>query len=168
MAGKINRKENAMTTESNKRQPQVPVMSLAEAFKTIQSVGRGEAELPDWAGKKVYVGEEAKRHWEAVDPESESLDSFSKLFTDNRDLIATIARENPESVAALARMVHRDESNVSRTLGKLERFGLVKLVLSERGRTKRPVLVMEKVRFDLDLISGQMSLTGLRTAAAAR
>jgi len=156
-----------MTTESNKRQHQAPVMTLGQAFKAIQSVGRGEVDLPGWAGKKVYMGKEAKRHWEKVGPKSESLDSFSKLFTDNKDLIATIARENPESVAALARMVHRDESNVSRTLGKLERFGIVELVSSERGRTKRPILLMEKVRFDLDLLSGQMSLAGLRVPAAA-
>lgn len=155
-----------MTTKSNKRPPQAPVMTLGEAFKAIQSVGRGEADLPDWAGKKAYVGEEAKRHWENVGSNGESLDSFSKLFADNKDLIATIAREKPASVSALARMVHRDESNVSRTLGKLERFGIVALVLSEKGRTKRPILVMEKVRFDLDLLSGKMSLAGVRIPAA--
>jgi len=143
-------------------------MSLGQAFKAIQSVGRGESDLPEWAGQKVYMGDEAKRHWEKVEPKSESLDSFSKLFTDNKDLIATIARENPKSVAALARMVHRDESNVSRTLGKLERFGIVELVSSETGRTKRPILVMEKVRFDLDLLSGKMSLAGMRAPAVSR
>ena len=80
-------------------------------------------------------------------------------------MIAAIANLNPESITALAKLIGREESNVSRTLGKLESFGIVQLVASPKGRIKRPTLVMVKVRFDLDLLTGQMSLAGLKRTA---
>jgi predicted transcriptional regulator len=95
------------------------------------------------------------------------LDSFSKLYSNNLDLISALANDHPESIVALAKLIKREESNVSRTLNKLEKFGLVELVPSKTGRTKRPVLVMKMVRFDLDLLSGRMSLAGMRHSAAA-
>ncbi len=157
---KESRMEKSINQSSN-----IPVMTLTDAFEAIKSVGRGESAPPAWAGKKVYIGEAAKRHWEGLETKSEGLDSFSKLYSDNKDLIAAIAKLNPESIAALAKLVDREESNVSRTLGKLEKFGIVELVASAKGRTKRPTLVMEKVRFDLDLLTGKMSLAGVRRTA---
>lgn len=154
-----------MKNTSQKNQSPIPVMSMADAFATIKAVARGEAKLPDWAGKKVYIGEAAKKHWERMETQSESLNSFSKLLTDNQDVLAAIASARPESVAALARLVNRDESNISRTLGKFERFGIVELVAAEKGRTKRPVLTMEKLRLDLDLLSGQVQFAGVRSSA---
>lgn len=156
-----------MKIKSNETKSQPPVLTLAQAFESIKAVGRGQAPLPDWAGKKVYIGEDAKSDWETVETKTESLDSFSKLLTENKELIAAIAHDMPESVAALARIVHRDESNVSRTLGKLARFGIVNMVSSEKGRTKRPMLAMERIRFDLDLLTGRMFLTGMRHPANA-
>ena len=155
-----------MKKATKHRSPKIPVLTLENVVEAIKSVGRGQAVLPDWAGKKVYIGEAAKRDWENVQPHGESLDSFSKLYSDNKDLIAALANHNPESIGALAKLIHREESNVSRTLGKLEKFGLVELMPSKIGRKKRPILVMKMVRFDLDLLSGEMSLAGLRRCAA--
>ena len=146
---------------------QIPVVTLNQVLETITAVGLGKAELPAWAGKNVYIGEEAKEYWEGVEPQGESLDSFSKLYSSNLDLISALANDHPESIVALAKLIKREESNVSRTLNKLEKFGLVELVPSKTGRTKRPVLVMKMVRFDLDLLSGRMSLAGMRHSAAA-
>lgn len=142
-----------------------PVMSLDQVLATIKSVGKGSAKLPDWAGNMVYIGKDAKEYWETVSPEGNSLDSFSKLYNDNKELLSVIARLHPASVAELAQLVQREQSNVSRTLGKLEKTGLIKLVPSDKGRAKRPELVMRQVRIDLDLVSGQVSLAGLRHAA---
>ncbi|MCC7228173.1 MAG: hypothetical protein IT507_15945 [Burkholderiaceae bacterium] len=157
-----------MKNTSQKKQSSVPVLSSADVFASIQAVARGEAKLPDWAGEKVYVGDAARKHWERMETQSESLNSFSKLLSDNRDVLAAIASARPESVAALARLVHRDESNISRTLGKFEKFGIVALIAAEKGRTKRPVLTMEKLRLDLDLLSGQVQFAAMRSSAAIR
>jgi len=157
--------ENKMKNTKEKQASNIPVVTLTDAFAAIKAVGRGQAKLPDWAGKKVYVGTAAKSHWEKVETNSAGLDSFSKLYADNKDLIAAIANLNPESITALAKLIGREESNVSRTLGKLESFGIVQLVASPKGRIKRPTLVMVKVRFDLDLLTGQMSLAGLKRTA---
>lgn len=146
---------------------EIPVSTLSNVFESIKAVGRGDSELPDWAGGKVYIGSEAKQYWENLRSNSNSLDSFSKLYSDNKDLIAAIAHHHPESISTLAKLISREESNVSRTLSKLEKFGLVKLIPSPSGRAKRPILIMERVRFDLDLLSGQMSLTGLKQPIAA-
>ncbi len=150
------------------KQATAPVMSLSEAFDTIKAVGRGEAALPGWAGKRVYIGEAAKQHWERLETATESLDSFSKLLSENHDLLATIARERPASIADLAMRVQRAESNVSRTLAKLVKIGIVQMIPAETGRTKRPTLTMEKVRFDLDLLTGKMTLAGIKAAEPAK
>ena len=140
-------------------------MSLDQVRETIKSVGKGTSNLPNWAGKQVYIGNDAKEYWETVSPEGNSLDSFSKLYNDNKELLSIIAHRHPASVAELAQLVQREQSNVSRTLGKLEKSGLIKLVPADKGRAKRPELVMRQVRIDLDLVSGKVSLAGLRHAA---
>jgi predicted transcriptional regulator len=154
-----------MATTDKEAKP--PVMSLSEAFDTIKAVGRGEAPLPEWAGKRVYIGEAAQRYWEQLETATESLDSFSKLLSENQDLIAAIARERPVSIADLATRVQRAESNVSRTLAKLVKLGIVQMIPAATGRTKRPALTMEKVRFDLNLLTGEMTFAGMKTPEQA-
>ncbi|SMC56812.1 HVO_A0114 family putative DNA-binding protein [Polynucleobacter kasalickyi] len=156
-----------MKIEKKKMLNEIPVTTLSNVFESIKAVGRGDAELPNWAGGKVYIGDEAKQYWENIGTNVNSLDSFSKLYSDNKDLIAAIANHQPESIVSLAKLISREESNVSRTLNKLEKFGLVALIPAPIGRAKRPILIMQRVRFDLDLLSGQMSLTGIKQPIAA-
>ena len=54
--------KNAIENQSSN----IPIMTLTDAFAAIKAVGRGQAKLPGWAGKKVYVGNTAKSHWESV------------------------------------------------------------------------------------------------------
>jgi hypothetical protein len=154
--------------QSTDKPAKVPVMGLSQALETIRAVGRGQAQLPEWAGKQVYIGESAQRHWERFETAPASLGSFSKLLSENQDLIAVIAREMPESVAQLAVRVNRAESNVSRTLAKLVKMGLVQMIPATTGQTKRPTLTMEKVRFDLDLLTGEMSFAGMKNPEEAK
>lgn len=56
--------------ERNPAEP--PVMSLSEAFATIKAVARGLAPLPDWAGKRVYIGQAAKDYWEGLNAPKDS------------------------------------------------------------------------------------------------
>ena len=68
----------------------------------------------------------------------ESAGAVLRLLTaENRELLAAIDRTHPESVAALAKQLNRAEPNVSRTLGKLEACGLVRLTQG-KGKTKAP------------------------------
>jgi len=67
-----------------------------------------------------------------------SMASVSQVLSDdNQNLIQTIAQHHPESVNALADLTGRAKSNLSRTLKKLEAYGLVQL--SEgKGNKKVP------------------------------
>lgn len=64
-----------------------------------------------------------------------SLESFAKVLSDrNRALLKTIAEEKPKSLAELAKVSGRAESNLSRTLRTLEQYGLVHLDKGPKGR----------------------------------
>ncbi|MBF0305393.1 MAG: helix-turn-helix domain-containing protein [Alphaproteobacteria bacterium] len=72
------------------------------------------------------------------------------LLAANLDLLRVIAQERPGSVSALAERIGRAQSNVSRSLQALARFGLVRLV--REGKTIRPELVACHV--DVDVANG--------------
>ncbi|MEO8926187.1 MAG: helix-turn-helix domain-containing protein [Caulobacteraceae bacterium] len=68
----------------------------------------------------------------------ESAEALMRLLTpDNRELLRIIRDERPASVAALARLTHRAEPNLARTLGKLEAAGLV--AFRQVGRRRAPM-----------------------------
>ena len=51
----------------------------------------------------------------------ESAEALMRLLTpENRELLRVIRDEQPQSVAALARLTHRAEPNLARTLNKIE------------------------------------------------
>ncbi|MCY3597068.1 MAG: helix-turn-helix domain-containing protein [Rhodospirillales bacterium] len=55
-----------------------------------------------------------------------SIESFAKVLSGrNRELLATIAREKPDSLTELAELAGRNKSNLSRTLKTMSRYGLV-------------------------------------------
>jgi len=49
------------------------------------------------------------------------------LSDENQHLLRTIAEQNPESLRSLEELTGRASSNLSRTLKKLEQYGLVRL-----------------------------------------
>lgn len=66
----------------------------------------------------------------------ESLRAAAEVLSEkNRALLETLATERPESITALAKLVGRAPSNVSRTLATMAKHGFVQLV--ERGRTRK-------------------------------
>ena len=87
-----------------------------------------------------------------------SLKAAANLFTDdNRQLLKIIADQRPASIAELERLSHRKSSNLSRTLKKLEQYGLVRLVEGEsptmRGRKPvRPEVLVDAVNVSFTLI----------------
>lgn len=95
----------------------------------IQRMSDLEAEM-----RKVARGEIAA----PADASASSVDSSEALIRlltpENRSLLRTIRDAKPQSVADLARLTNRAESNLLRTLGKLEAFGLLEMRMIDRRR----------------------------------
>ncbi len=62
-----------MNSSKKKNTNEIPVMTLSDVFETLKAVGRGDQVAPKWAGKKVYIGFEAKEYWENIGFKGECL-----------------------------------------------------------------------------------------------
>lgn len=82
-----------------------------------------------------------------------SIESVAQLLSDdNREMLRAIANAQPESVAEAAKVVHRAPGNLSRTLKKMEQYGIVKMVASKTSRRPgRPSLrpIVQATDFDI-------------------
>jgi predicted transcriptional regulator len=79
----------------------------------------------------------------------ESAEALVRLLTpDNRSLLRAIRDAHPQSVAELARLTNRAESNLLRTLGKLEALGLLEMRLVDRKRV--PTTTVRTLHLDID------------------
>ena len=82
----------------------------------------------------------------------ESVEALMRLLTpENRELLRIIRDEQPRSVAALARLTHRAEPNLARTLGKLEAAGLV--AFRQDGKRRAPVSLARRFSVHVDPFS---------------
>jgi predicted transcriptional regulator len=109
----------------------------------IQRMNDLEAEM-----RKVARGE-ITAPADAALPSVDSTEALIRLLTpDNRSLLRTIRDAKPQSVAELARLTNRAESNLLRTLGKLEAFGLVEMQTIDRRRV--PTTKIGKLHLDID------------------
>ena len=103
----------------------------------IQRMTDLEAEM-----RKVARGE-VTAPVDAALPSVESTEALIRLLTpDNRSLLRTIRDSKPQSVAELARLTNRAESNLLRTLGKLEAYGFLEMRLVDRRRVPTPKIAM--------------------------
>ena len=81
-----------------------------------------------------------------------SAEAMVKLLsTENLVLLQTIAETRPTSVRSLAEQTHRKESNLSRTLKKLQEAGIIDFE-EGAGRSRAPRLVARRVTLELDLV----------------
>jgi predicted transcriptional regulator len=109
----------------------------------IQRMNDLEAEM-----RKVARGE-ITAPADAALPSVDSTEALIRLLTpDNRSLLRTIRDAKPQSVAELARLTNRAESNLLRTLGKLEAFGLLEMQTIDRRRV--PTTKIGKLHLDID------------------
>ncbi|HUB48159.1 MAG TPA: helix-turn-helix domain-containing protein [Acetobacteraceae bacterium] len=103
--------------------------SLRDLREEMRSVARGEREP-------------------APLPASAMLSTLSS--PGNLDLLRIISQERPASVSQLAERTGRAQSNVSRSLQVLARYGLIRL--ERDGKEVRPVPLARSV--DVDLAAG--------------
>lgn len=143
-------------TKTTKKAVHKELVPFVEFSARIKAVARGEASLPEWAGKQVYATEGARQYWtQQRILERAQVAGITKLLADNQKLLGVMQAKQPPSVHALALLVKRSDSNVSRSLGKLEKFGIVKLHLGE-GKAKRPVLATDRLVIEIDVASGEV------------
>jgi predicted transcriptional regulator len=109
----------------------------------LQRMNDLEAEM-----RKVARGEMTAPA-DAALPSVDSTEALVRLLTpENRSLLRTIRDAKPQSVAELARLTHRAEPNLLRTLGKLEAFGLLEMRTVDRRRVPTPIIGMLHIEID--------------------
>lgn len=125
------------------RRATVGIATPEEMKARLYAAARGE-KVFDPNGPKVWM----------------SADALMRLLTEeNRALLAVIEHERPCSVSALAKRMGREQGNLSRTIAKLERAGLVRLVAE--GREKRPEVLVKHLRIDIDLSNGHCNVAAV-------
>ncbi|GAV32794.1 MarR family protein [Roseomonas sp. TAS13] len=86
-----------------------------------------------------------------------STESFARLLSaSNRELLRIIYEQEPGSLEELAKITGRATPNVSRTLKKMESFGLVRI---EKGKGLKliPKVIHDRVELVLPLIERHKS-----------
>ena len=84
-----------------------------------------------------------------------SLDAILRVLSDqNMLLLEMIRNSQPASVTELAEKMRMQKSNLSRTLHKLEQFGLVDFEVGEGGR-KAPRVNYDAVAFERPLVTSR-------------
>jgi predicted transcriptional regulator len=114
------------------------IQSLASLEAETRAVARGEMKAPADAARASF----------------NSVEALIRLLTpENRRLLAVIRDKKPSSIADLAKLTGRAASNLTRTLGKLEAAGLVRM----EGLDKRkvPVATVRKLHVEIDPFSQQ-------------
>lgn len=112
------------------------VQSFTSLRDEMMAVARGERKAPPHAAA----------------PSVHSADLIARLLTpENRKLMMTIRDHRPDSVAALAALLTRAPSNVTRTLDKLAAAGLVHFEM--HGRQKAPRTIAGRVVIEIDPFS---------------
>lgn len=109
------------------------VQSLKDLVTEMRAVARGEIPAPP----------------DASQPSIESADALLRILTrENRELLRLIRDNKPNSIAELARLSHRAEPNLLRTLDKLEAAGFVEMQFN--GNRRVPTLRIKRLHVEID------------------
>jgi predicted transcriptional regulator len=121
----------------------------------MSQVSNTEPKVQSWAAFKSDLLEAARGGPKPANVGGlvvESVEALMRLLTpENRELLRIIRDEQPDSVAALARLTHRAEPNLARTLGKLEAAGLIEF--RQEGRRRAPVSLARHFAIHVDPFS---------------
>jgi len=101
------------------------------------------------AGRKIDQGEAE----EIEEPYVVSFRSREELYSvfreKNIELLETIAREEPNSIRELARLVDRDVKAVHDALSQMEHLGIIEF--EEEGRAKKPRVWYDEIDIEIDI-----------------
>lgn len=112
------------------------IQGHASLRKEMKAVARGEMSAPENAGGISF----------------DSVEALMRLLTpQNRELLAIIRDKKPQSIAELAVLTGRAQPNLTRTLGKLEAIGFVRL--KNVDRRKVPTATVHSLRINIDPFS---------------
>jgi predicted transcriptional regulator len=112
------------------------VQSHASLRAQMKAVARGEKPAPKDAGGTTF----------------DSVEALLRLLTpQNRELLAVIRDKKPQSIAELAELTGRAQPNLTRTLGKLEAVGFVRM--KSVDRRKVPTTTVRSLRINIDPFS---------------
>ncbi|HEV3018155.1 MAG TPA: MarR family transcriptional regulator [Burkholderiaceae bacterium] len=115
---------------------QVKIQSHASLREEMKAVARGKKSAPKDASGISF----------------DSLEVLLRLLTpQNRELLAVIRDKKPLSIAELAELTGRAQPNLTRTLGKLEAIGFVRL--KTVNRRKVPTTAVRSLRINIDPFS---------------
>jgi predicted transcriptional regulator len=93
-----------------------------------------------------------------------SLAGVTRLISrENQELLQIIAKGKVTSLSDLAKKTNRAESNLSRTLKKLETIGVLEL-MPGIGRAKIPRLSVESFQVEIDVVTGNVHMVSARRA----
>ena len=115
---------------------QVKIQGHAALRKEMKAVARGDTAAPKSVGGISF----------------DSVDALLRLLTpQNRALLAVIRDKKPQSIAELAELTGRAAPNLTRTLGKLEAIGFVRL--TSVNRRKIPTTAVRSLKIIIDPFS---------------
>lgn len=133
-------------------------------------------EFMQWTKKVVTepskAGESPKKWFDSEITAERSLgtkvsaEAMVKLLSaENLVLLQVIGKGNVSSVRELAHLVNRKESNLSRTLKRLQEAGIVSFEKGA-GRMRAPRLIARRVTLDLDLVGANSKVSVKQPAQA--
>jgi predicted transcriptional regulator len=112
------------------------IQSHASLREEMKAVARGERPAPKGARSTTF----------------DSATALLRLLTpQNRELLSIIRDKKPQSIAELAVMTGRASPNLTRTLGKLEAVGFVRM--TNISRRKVPIATIGRFRIAIDPFS---------------
>ena len=112
------------------------IQGHASLREEMKAVARGERLAPKDVGGTTF----------------DSVEALLRLLTpQNRELLAIIRDKKPQSIAELAELTGRAQSNLTRTLGKLAAIGFVRL--KNVDRRKVPTTTVRSLRISIDPFS---------------
>ena len=115
---------------------QFKIQGHASLREEMKAVARGDRSAPADAGGTTF----------------DSVEALMRLLTpQNRQLLAVIRDKKPQSIAELAVLTGRAQPNLTRTLGKLEAIGFVRL--KNVDRRKVPTATVHSLRINIDPFS---------------
>jgi predicted transcriptional regulator len=126
--------------------------SLELKNKDMKQVKVGIMPLKDFQAytKAIVTGKHKRKRGEPKIWFS-SMAALAQVLSDsNRELLSLIAEQKPESITELSKLSGRAQSNLTRTLKKMESYGLITMKTGKHG-SKQPQVPYSEIVLDMSI-----------------